>query len=679
MQGSASSGTRFFENPFDGYGLAIVATAAALLVRKLLDPVLGTSVPFITLFPAVASVAIFAGNGPAVMTTLLGLVGAEFWLVPSKALLVSGHQHAGLLASFLYLLFCAFIIAMCHINGGYVAKVQRLQQENEQRIAAELEAMRRLQETGTLCIQPESDLQQCLDSILGTAIFLTAADKGNIQLLEPETGALRIATQHGFEPPFLQFFSAVGHGTAATCAKALSGRGRVMVEDVTQSDIFIGTASLDVLLEAGVRAVQSTPLVSSSGRVLGVVSTHYAEPHRLEEREVRLMGLLSRQAADYLERKQGEQELQAASAQVRQLLEAVPTGITHCSRDLRYLAANPTYAQMAGLQAEQIVGRPIVDVMGAAGWKTIEANVERVLQGERVEFQTLLPFSEGGRRTIHVVYTPERDADGQVVGWFASVSDITNFKAVEEQLRKAEKLAAAGQLAASLAHEINNPLESVINALYLLDMDVRLAADTRGLVQIASQEVNRLTRIVRQSLSYYRAGVVAKPFDLTVLVGESLDILRDKAQRNGIEVTRKLNGANPMLGYPDEVRQVIDNLLLNAIEAMPRGGRLVVSVRWCRTWASGDAPAVKLTVADTGSGIAKENFARVFEPFFTTKSDKGTGLGLWAVRGIVDKHKGEIRIRSTDRAGRSGTVVSIVWPDVSSARDAEAASSVSAA
>lgn len=659
MRASAPGGSGFIERAIPRYALAVVCTAAALLVRKLLEPVLGTSVPYITLFPAVACVAIFAGDGPAALTALLGLLGAAYWFVPPAGLAMMGTAER--LAAGLYLFFCGFIIWMCHVNRGYSDKVRRLQGEKEEQMASELEVMRRLQETGTLCIRPENELEACLDSILEAAISLTGAQKGNLQLLDPVTGALKIAAQRGFEQPFLEFFESVTNGTPATCSRALREHRRIVVEDVTTSEIFVG--SLNVMLQAGIRAVQSTPLTSSSGTILGVISTHFAEPHRLSEREARLIDLLSRQAGDYLERKQAERELRAASAQVQQLLEAVPTGITHCSCDLRYLAANPAYAQLAGRPAEEIVGRPIVEVMGEAGWKMIEPYVQRVLQGERVEYQTPLPFTGGGRRQIHVVYTPERDSNGQVIGWFASVQDISAFKAVEEQLRRAEKLAAAGQLAASLAHEINNPLESVINALYLLESDRELSPGARDMVRIASQETSRLTRIVRQSLSYYRVGVVAKAFDLGLLVRESLEILRDKAQRNGIELRSKLGGANPMMGYPDEVRQVIDNLLINAIEAMPKGGSITVSARRCRSWGREESHGTRLTIADTGTGIAKENFARVFEAFFTTKSDKGTGLGLWAVRGIVAKHNGEMRIRSTDSPGRSGTVVSIFWPD----------------
>src|SRR5262249_13069459 len=154
-----------------------------------------------------------------------------------------------------------------------------------------------------------------------------------------------------------------------------------------------------------------------------------------------------------------------------------------------------------------ILGRRIVDVVGPDAWEIIQPYAERVLSGERVAFEALLPFAGTGPRQLHVVYTPERDGP-EVVGWIASVTDITDFKRLENQLRETEKIAAAGQLAAALAHEINNPLMAVVNTLYLLESRSDLDPAARRLLSVANNEVARVSRIVKQSLSYHRAGVV---------------------------------------------------------------------------------------------------------------------------------------------------------------------------
>jgi PAS domain S-box-containing protein len=546
------------------------------------------------------------------------------------------------------------------VSQKLALQIAVLELEREQQTAAELEAVARLQEVGMRCLQTGYDFQGSLSAILDAAIFLANAAKGNMQLSDPFTGGLTLVAQRGFEKPFLDCFRLVTHPSTAS-GVALATRERVIIEDVLESEIFAGTPGLQVVLDAGVRAVQSTPLISSSGKVLGMITTHYSAPHRPREREVRLMDLLARLAADYLERKQAEEALAASSAQLRRFLEAAPTGLLRCSRDLRYLSANSAYAEIAGLPVEQIVGRLIVDVIGPDAWETIRPYVERVQNGERVEFETVVPYAAAGPRQIHVVGVPEKEGE-EVVGWVGAVTDITEFKRVEKQLQEVEKVAAAGQLAASLAHEINNPLEAVINVLYLLAGRSDLDPTATGLISIANNEVTRVARIVRQSLSYYRAGTMAREVDLAALIEESLQVFSDKFQRAGIAIGKKIKPGTRIIGFADEIRQVVDNLLVNAVEATPRGGRLALALRQSRCWKNHSQLGARLTIADNGCGIPKTHLARIFEPFFTTKAEKGTGLGLWVVKGIVKKHGGSLRIRSTDAAARSGTVICIFWP-----------------
>ena len=167
--------------------------------------------------------------------------------------------------------------------------------------AADLKAMRRLNEIGTLCAKDGNDVDGCLKEILNVAIEICGADKGNIRLRDAETGKVRFTALQGFEEPFVQFFSDMD-GEASACAKSMETRQRVIVEDILESDIFAGQPSLEVLQAAEVRAVQSVPLISSTGHLMGIVSTHFSAPHRPSEQELRLMDLLARQSADYLER-----------------------------------------------------------------------------------------------------------------------------------------------------------------------------------------------------------------------------------------------------------------------------------------------------------------------------------------------------------------------------------------
>jgi PAS domain S-box-containing protein len=176
-----------------------------------------------------------------------------------------------------------------------------------QHSAADLKAMRRLNEVGTRCAKDRNDVAGCLDEILNVAIEITDADKGNIQLLDSNSGMLSLVAQSGFEEPFLEFFASVASGSS-TCGVVMKSYQRVIVEDITDCEIYDGKPSLEMMIDAGVRAVQSVPLISSSGSLLGVISTHFASPHRPSEQELRLMDLLARQTADYLERIRVEEE-----------------------------------------------------------------------------------------------------------------------------------------------------------------------------------------------------------------------------------------------------------------------------------------------------------------------------------------------------------------------------------
>ncbi|HEX5234357.1 MAG TPA: HAMP domain-containing sensor histidine kinase [Silvibacterium sp.] len=234
-------------------------------------------------------------------------------------------------------------------------------------------------------------------------------------------------------------------------------------------------------------------------------------------------------------------------------------------------------------------------------------------------------------------------------------------RASEERLRKVEKIAAANQLASSMAHEINNPLASVTNVLYLLETGAGLDEKTREYAAVAGRELARVSRIVKQSLSYHRVGTTPIDLDFGAIVNESLLILKEKFQRADVEVKAKVQNGTILLGFPGELRQVVDNLLLNALDAMPHGGRISLSMRESCDWSQ-RRKGLRLTVGDTGYGIPKQYRRRILEPFFTTKSDKGTGLGLWILSGILAKHDGSMRVRSSDTPGRSGTAISIFLP-----------------
>ena len=264
--------------------------------------------------------------------------------------------------------------------------------QTEEALRQSLEDVTRMQQVSTRLLQA-GDFSLLLHDILDAAVEITGAQMGNIQLLEGD--CLRITAQRGFDTPFLEYFDSV-HGEQAACGTALERGERVIVEDVRNSPIFAGTPALEVMLAAGAQAVQSTPLVSRSGRVLGMFSTHYRHaPQRPSERALRLLDILARQAADLIEHKQGEEALRAREADLELVINQTPFMLTRCSRDLRYQFVSRTYAEMMGRQPADIAGKAIVEIMGEEGFETIRPYIETVLQGTRVEYETRCSVQRG--------------------------------------------------------------------------------------------------------------------------------------------------------------------------------------------------------------------------------------------------------------------------------------------
>ena len=304
-----------------------------------------------------------------------------------------------------------------------------LRKQTEEELRRSLEEMTRMQQVSTRLLQ-SGDFSLLLHEILDAAIEITGAQMGNIQLFEGDL--LRINAQRGFDAPFLNFFDEV-HSEQAACGTALQRNERVIVDDVAKSPLFVGTPALEVMLTAGAQAVQSTPLVSRSGRVLGMFSTHYRDaPQRPSDRALRLLDILARQAADLIEQKQSEEALRAKEASLERVINQTPFMLTRCSRDLRYRFVSQTYAEMIGRQASDIAGKTIVEIMGEEGFDTIHPYIQTVLAGTRVEFERDVTFTGVGSRSLRVVYTPDTDARGHVHGWIASILDVGDRKQIEE-------------------------------------------------------------------------------------------------------------------------------------------------------------------------------------------------------------------------------------------------------
>jgi two-component system CheB/CheR fusion protein len=320
--------------------------------------------------------------------------------------------------------------------------------------------------------------------------------------------------------------------------------------------------------------------------------------------------------------------------------------------------------RLYGYTAEEAVGHPVTMLMPPDRIHEESAILESIRRGEHIEhYESVRRHKDGHLLDVSLTISPIIDAHGQIVGASKIARDISERKLTEAALIKSEKLATAGRLAATLAHEINNPLQAVANLVDLWARSPGLDAQGQASAKMAENELRRVTHLTQQALSFYRESASPVLVNVEESIDSVLNIYEKRFEAKRIHVTKRyrLNGTT-IRTYPGELRQVLTTLLLNAIEALDAGGTIVIRARKASHCQNPAVRGVRVTVFDNGVGISARNIPRIFEPFFTTKGENGTGLGLWVASGIVDRSGGSILTRSSVHSGKHGTCFSIFLP-----------------
>jgi signal transduction histidine kinase len=238
--------------------------------------------------------------------------------------------------------------------------------------------------------------------------------------------------------------------------------------------------------------------------------------------------------------------------------------------------------------------------------------------------------------------------------------DVTERKWTEQALRNSEKLAAVGRLAASIAHEINNPLEAVTNLLFLAAHEPA-SPEAKRYIDLAEGELARVANIVTQTLRFHRQSTQPKKTSLRDVLENVVTLFQGRAANAGVSIQQQFRSEQPITAFEGDLRQVFTNLVANSLDASQSGGRIIIRTRDVADSSTGER-GVRVTIADTGHGMSKETQSRIFEPFFTTKVATGTGLGLWVSNEILQTHNAKLRLRSGHGPHHHGTVFSIVFP-----------------
>ena len=408
------------------------------------------------------------------------------------------------------------------------------------------------------------------------------------------------------------------------------------------------------LLHAGTRALMHSPENVSA----------FPLPVKVHNEIGDLIEAFNRMVASIAEQRAG---LNETLSLLDSMLANAPIGLAFFDRRCRFVRVNQVFADMTGIPLGRHLGRTLPELLPQPVAGELEEMVQRVLASEAPVRDVELSGECGQPQRLCTWLAsayPVRPTPQQVRWVGAIVLDTSERKRSEAALRKSEKLAATGRLAASIAHEINNPLEAITNLLFLLGNFCQLENPAANYVAMAEHEAKRIAEITQQTLRFYRQSTLPARANMAELLDSVLGLYHGRLAALGITVERRYDPAMDLFCFSGEIRQVFANLVGNAIDASSGGGRLCVRARRSNHWQSGQA-GVRFTVADTGTGMDAPVRARLFEAFFTTKEVTGTGLGLWVSQEIVLKHSGTIRVRSrkTVEGRPGGTVFEIFIPD----------------
>jgi PAS domain S-box-containing protein len=507
----------------------------------------------------------------------------------------------------------------------------------------------------------QENVEALYEKIIDAAVGIMHSDFASMQMLVPERrngqGELFLLAHRGFAPEDADTWKWVSTDSHCICGEALRTGGRVIVPDFESCEFMAGTPGLASYRTAGIRAAQSTLLRSRAGQVLGMISTHWREPHEPNERELRLLDVLARQAADLIERKQAEKALRESEERFRTLADNMGQLAWICDQLGNVTWYNQRWLDYTGLTFEEMKGWGWSKVLHPSHFERVVALVKRSAETcEMWEDTFPLRGSDGSYRWFLSRAVPVRDEHGNIICWFGTNTDIEDLKRAREAAENANRI--KDEFLATVSHELRTPLNAIMGWTHLLTrgkLDEETSA--RGLETIArnasaqNQLISDLldvSRIISGQLRF-ESGVV----DLVRVIEAATETVRPAADAKGIVLHLKLeHGAGLVSGDSMRLQQIVWNLLSNAVKFTPKGGQIQAQLK--REYSS-----VVISVSDTGEGISAEFLPYIFDRFRQAESTSkrqhnGLGLGLAIVRHLVEAHGGTISASSKGR-GKGAT------------------------
>ena len=388
---------------------------------------------------------------------------------------------------------------------------------------------------------------------------------------------------------------------------------------------------------------------------------------RVVERTAQLQTANQELLKEIADRKQAEEALRASEERWATTLRSIGDAVISTDAYGRVMFMNEVAEKLTGWPLVEAQGRDLTEVFYIINEVTRSkpespvAKVIRLGQVVGLANRTALISRNGTELPIEDSGAPIRDKEGQVTGVVLVFHDISEKRRAEKALRDSERLAVTGRLAATLAHEIHNPLDTVGSLLYLIDSNPDAPATVRQHVSLASEELARVTQMTRHMLTFQRESTKPVLIKIREILDNVIALYDQKIQSSAIQVQTQVDFEGEFIGLPGEMRQLFANLVANAIEAIGMNGKIRLHAYAGTDWRRGRR-GLRVTVADNGPGIPVALRGKIFDPFFTTKGEAGTGLGLWIMAGIIKNNDGTLRLRTVTRAGRSGTCFSVFFP-----------------
>jgi PAS domain S-box-containing protein len=354
---------------------------------------------------------------------------------------------------------------------------------------------------------------------------------------------------------------------------------------------------------------------------------------------------------------------------IREAFEYAASGMAITDLDGHFQETNPAYREIVGRTLGDLQEESILSITHDDDRENCRHHLDNLLSGQTPSFVLEKRYLRPDESSVWVrnSFALLKDRHGRPSHIILICNDITERRRAERLLVEQEKLALVGQLATSIAHEINNPLEAVLNLLYLIRESASLD-DAHGFAAQAEEEVQRAAQIASNTLKFHTQQTKPASTNVVQLVESVLVLFQGKLTATKVALEVEPRGEPELICFAGEIRQVLANLIRNALDAMPSGGRLRVRVRPSTDWRRGES-GVRITIADTGFGMSPETRRQIYDPFFTTKGTSGTGLGLWITAGILARHRGSMHLRSKTTPGISGTTFTLIFPMVGAERE----------